>query len=160
VNREDFIYKTLVSYLNELFSEFIFYIAYQNRKADFKKYGTVYNMSRITTKEKKLYFDKDNPKEQQERLNRYLIQIDLYSNVDDLLSYADTIISNLKSDRTIYYFEKNGLFLKSISTVRNLPKKYKNKWQYRRIFDIEIECVDIDVFAVDYITSVDIQKEP
>jgi hypothetical protein len=160
MNREEHIYNILVSHLNSIFENFPFFIAYQNNSKNYKKYGTVYNISRVTKQERKSYFDRANPHEQQERLNKYFLQIDLYSNADNLMSYADTIISNLKSDKTIYYFEKHNIFLGDTTSVRNLPERYKNKWRYRRSFDIEIMVVEVDVFSVEHITSVDIQKSP
>ena len=155
---EQHIYTTLISYLNGLIDEFDFFIGFQNNKLP-KKYGVIYNISSTDKKRYKKYFDRDNPKERLDTHRVFLIQVDLNSTVDNLLDIAEKIKRDIQSDKSCLYFAKNGLSVTGTSTIRNLPEIVKDKYRYRRVFDITIEFIDTDIFEVDYILDIDIQKK-
>jgi len=154
------IYEALFSKLNESFSnEMVFYKAFQGNTRNYDCYATIYVQNYKTKDTYKKYFDKENPKEQQSNTLSFLIQIDFFNNVDDLLSVVERVKAFLRSDNCAYVFNKKGLYIKNFSQIRSLPEKEKNKWRYRKSFDFNIEFMDSHEFAVDYILHADIKRK-
>ena len=158
---EDYIYETFATFLNGLFDDMFFHVAFQKNNAR-KKYGTLYKMNEHTERSKKSYeiLEDESRKENIESIEIFTMQIDLNSDEDNLIDYAKKIINTCKSQRGNYYFNKNGFTLKKISSIRDIPMQVKQGWEYRRSFDITVGYVDNFVFDMDYITTADIQKEP
>lgn len=152
---EDYIYETFATYLNELFDDLFFHIAYQTNNSP-KKYGTIYKIAERTDREHRAYFDRENPKERLSSIEIFKMQIDLYSDKDNLIDYAKTVKAHLKSQRGRDYFKRKGFTLLDFSSIRNLPEQKKQGFEYRRSFDIDVGYVDDFIFDVDYITKADI----
>ena len=156
---EDYIYETFATFLNGLFDDLFFHIAYQVSNSP-KKYGTIYKIVERTEKEKREYFDRENPKEKLSSIEIFKMQIDLYGDEDNLIDYAKKIKAYLRSQKGRDYFKRKGFTLLDFSSIRNLPEQKKQGFEYRRSFDVEVGYVDDFIFDVDYITQADIQKVP
>jgi hypothetical protein len=158
---DKFIYETLFSKLNVEFSDdLIFYKAFQENSKSYSRYATIYINNYNVKNEHKEYFDRESPKERQSNILSFLVQIDFYDDVDNLIVIVEKVKAFLKSDNCAYVFNKKGLYLKKFSQARSLPEEVKNKWKYRKTFDFHIEFIDTHEFEVSHIKMADIQQIP
>lgn len=155
---EQLIYDTTFTFLNKIFQDLFFHKEYQDNNEPEKPFGTVYIVSQNDDGSKKSYFDRDEPKEKIQTTINIMMQIEIYSNIDNVLEYANKVKANLRSDKAIYAFALNGFKIKKLSAIRSLPEQESNVWLYRRTFDLTLEAKVSDVFEVDYILEADVGK--
>lgn len=155
---EDLIYSTTVSFLNTIFDNLFFHIAYQDNALPEKPFGNVYIVSQNDVDSRKKYFDKENPREEILTFVTILMQIEIVSSEDNVLGLISKVRQTLRSDKALYHFKSNGFNIRKLGDVISLPDKVNDEWIYRRTFDITLEVKQSDVFDVDYILEVDIDR--
>jgi hypothetical protein len=155
---EGYVYGALISFLNEIFDDLFFHIAYQDNNEPNKPFGVVYILSQNEIGCRKKYFDRKEPKEQISIDVSILIEVELFSNIDNIFDRANTIKASLRRSKSIFYFRNKGFKIKSLSPIRSFPEEINEEWLYRRAFEIVLECTGSSTFATDFILSADIKN--